>query len=187
MMIGADFQELKTPRLILRKLRLPDATDFFCFAGSEAVTRYMFWKPHKDVQESFASIEKTVSLYERGNCWRWGIALGETDELIGIIDLLGINETERSCTFAYMLAREFWGRGFMTEALRAVLNFAFGQLGMETVWAEHFGPNAASGAVMRKAGMQCMGTEPGKYEKNGIFYDAPQYRITRKEWEKGIS
>ena len=178
-----DFMEMNTNRLHLRKVRREDAPRFFCFAGSEAVTKYMFWKPHADVNESVASIEKTLSRYAQGNCWRWGIALKETDELVGIIDLLGIDETTRSSTFAYMLAEEFWGSGFATEALTAVLGFAFDRLGLETVWAEHFGPNAASGAVMRKAGMKYIGTEPGKYEKNGITYDVPQYRITREEWK----
>ena len=166
---------------------MEDAEQFFRFAGSETVTKYMFWKPHKDVSESVASIAKTVSRYETENCWRWGIALGETDELIGIIDLLDIREETRSCTFAYMIAEEFWGRGYATEALSAVLGFAFHNLGMETVWAEHFDPNGASGAVMRKAGMEHIGTEKGKYEKNGEVFDVPQYRITRKDWENNIS
>ena len=177
------FAELNTNRLHLRKVRREDAPLFFRFAGSEAVTKYMFWKPHADVNESVASIEKTLSRYPLGNCWRWGIALKETDELVGIIDLLGIREAEGSCTFAYMIAEEFWGRGFATEALSAVLRFAFDRLELETVWAEHFGPNEASGAVMRKAGMKYTGTEPGKYEKNGITYDVPQYRIIREEWK----
>lgn len=177
------YQEINTPRLHLRKVCREDAPHFFRFAGSEAVTKYMFWKPHASANESLSSIEKTLSRYEMGNCWRWGIALQETEELIGIIDLLGIDETTKSCTFAYMIAEEFWGRGYATEALRAVLNFAFGQLKLETVWGEHFGPNGGSGAVMRKAGMKYTGTEPGKYEKNGVQYDVPQYRITREEWE----
>lgn len=177
------FAQLHTKQLRLRKVRREDAPQFFRFAGSETVTRYMFWKPHADISESLSSIEKTLSRYAQGNCWRWGIALQETDELVGIIDLLGIDEATKSCTFAYMLAEEFWGRGYATEALAAVLGFAFDRLKLETVWAEHFGPNGASGAVMRKAGMKYTGTEPGKYEKNGISYDVPQYRITREEWE----
>lgn len=183
----AAFEELKTVQLNLRRIRREDAAAFFRFAGSKAVTKYMFWKPHETIGESVSSIEKTISRYEAGNCWRWGIALKETDELIGIIDLLGIKETDRSCTFAYMISEEFWGRGFATGALSAVLGFAFGRLGLETVWGEHFGPNAASGAVMRKAGMRYTGTEVGKYEKNGEIFDVPQYRITREEWENGIS
>ena len=186
-MKNVSFQEMNTNRLHLRKVRREDAPQFFRFAGSETVTKYMFWKTHTDVSESAASIEKTMSRYEVGNCWRWGIALQETDELIGIIDLLGIDETAQSCTFAYMLAEEFWGRGYAAEALKAVLNFAFGQLGLKTVWGEHFAPNGGSGAVMRKAGMKYTGTELLKYEKNGIAYDVPQYRITREAWENRIS
>ena len=181
------YEELKTPHLLLRQVRREDAARFFDFASSETVTKYMFWKPHKDVRESLASIEKTISRYEAGNNWRWGIALAETDELIGIIDLLGICETEGSCTFAYMIAENYWGRGYATEALTAVLGFAFDRLGLETVWAEHFGPNGASGAVMRKAGMHYTGTEIGKYEKNGEVFDVPQYRITKSDWKNGIS
>ena len=180
------FEELNTARLHLRQVRREDAASFFSFAGSETVTKYMFWKPHRDVSESAASIEKTLSRYAQGNNWRWGIALRETDELIGIIDLLGIDDATDSCTFAYMIAEPFWGKGFATEALKAVLQFAFERLGLETVWGEHFGPNGASGAVMRKAGMKYTGTEPGKYEKNGAVFDVPQYRITRKEWESSI-
>lgn len=183
----AAFEEMKTNRLHLRKLRREDAPQFFRFAGSETVTKYMFWKTHADLSESLSSIEKTLSRYEMGNCWRWGIALRETEELIGIIDLLGVDEATQSCTFAYMLAEEFWGRGYAAEALKAVLDFAFGQLRVETVWGEHFAPNGGSGGVMRKAGMKCIGVEPGKYEKNGVRYDAPQYRITRQMWENRIS
>ena len=182
-MKNATYQEMNTPQLRLRKVRREDAPQFFRFAGSETVTKYMFWKPHATVNESLSSIEKTLSRYALGNCWRWGIALQETDELIGIIDLLGVDEATGSCTFAYMLAEEFWGRGYAAEALSAVLNFAFGQLKLETVWGEHFAPNGGSGAVMRKAGMTYTGTEPGKYEKNGVLYDVPQYRITREKWE----
>lgn len=183
----AQTEALQTRRLILRRVRREDADRFFSFAGSEAVTRYMFWKPHKDVSESAASIEKTLSRYESGYCWRWGIALKETDELIGIIDLLGVDEAACSCTFAYMIAEEFWGRGFASEALSAVLRFAFEQMELETVWGEHFGPNGASGAVMRKAGMHYQRTEEGKYEKNGCVYDAVVYRITAQQWKNQIS
>lgn len=181
------FEELKTPHLLLRKVRREDAAHFFSFAGSESVTKYMFWKPHRDISESAVSIEKTLSRYAQGNNWRWGIALRETDQLIGIIDLLGIDDATDSCTFAYMIAEPFWGKGFATEALKAVLRFAFERLGLETVWAEHFGPNGASGAVMRKAGMIYVRTEAAKYEKNGTVYDVPMYRITKEMWENEIS
>lgn len=183
----AAFEELKTSRLRLRKLRREDVKSYNRFASSKAVTRFMLWKPHEDLSESAASIEKTLHRYEEEKCYRWGIALQETDELIGIIDLLGFDEEKNICSFAYMIAEEYWGRGYGTEALLALLDFAFRKMKVAAVGADHFAENAASGAVMKKAGMKYLFTERGKYEKNGVIYDAPQYRITQEEWETGIS
>lgn len=184
-MIRAAFQELRTQRLLLRKLRMEDALPFFRrLGGSAAVTEYMLWVPHQDPSESVASIQKTLHRYETGRCFRWAIALQENDSLIGIIDLLAFDDQADSCSFAYMLGQEFWGRGYGTEALQAVLNYAFCQMGVRVVTADHFAENPASGAVMRKAGMRCVRTIPGKYRKNGIIHDAVEYRITKDDWKQ---
>lgn len=177
------FRQLQTPRLTLRRLTAEDTSQYFArLGGSAAVTEHMLFRTHQDISESAASIEKALSRYEQGRFYRWGIDL-EGAGLIGMIDLLAFDETEESCSFAYMLGRNFWGRGYGTEALNAVLDFAFRDMGLRSVHADHFAENAASGAVMRKAGMVCRGTVPGKYEKNGIRHDAPQYLITREMWQ----
>ena len=175
---------LKTPRLVLRKLRREDTAAYYERLGSsEAVTRYMLFEPHQDISDSVSSIEKILGRYEAGKCYRWGITQAENDSLIGVIDLLKFDEEKNTCSFAYMLAEEFWGRGFGTEALRAVLDFAFTELKVAAVEADHFAENAASGAVMRKVGMTYQGTAKDKYVKNGVYYDAPRYRITAREWK----
>lgn len=184
----AKLEELKTARLLLRRVRREDAQDYYERVGRrEAVTRYMFWEPHQDISVAVASIEKALSRYETGKCYRWAIALQDDDCLIGIIELLKFDEERNTCSFAYMLGDDYWGKGYATEALKAALGFAFEMLQLDAVEGEHFAPNAASGAVMRKAGMRHTMTEPKKYEKNGNVYDAPQYRITREEWENAIS
>lgn len=179
----AEFQELHTSRLHLRRIRKDDARHYFERLGSsEEVTKYMLFRRHEDISDAVASIDKNLQRYESGRNYRWVIADREKDELMGVIDLLDIREEESACTFAYMLGREFWGRGYGTEALEAVFAFAFDKMEMERIEADHFRENAASGAVMRKAGMEYTGTVPGKYEKNGISYDAPQYTISRSRW-----
>ena len=187
-MIFAAFRELETPRLRLRALQREDAADYFSrLAGSEAVTRYMLFSPHRDISESVASVEKTLRRYEAGGCYRWCITEKDCDRLIGVIDLLRLDPLTNSCSFAYMLGQDCWGRGYGTEALRAVLDFAFHDLLVQEVTADHMAENAASGAVMRKAGMEYVSTEYGKYEKNGQRYDAPVYRITRGKINAGNS
>lgn len=182
-MIFAEFQELHTPRLRLRKLTREDIPAYYARLGSsQAVTEYMLFDAHTDISQSVASIEKALSRYAAGRCYRWAIALAETDELIGVIEALRFDEEAASCSFAYMLGEDFWGRGYATEALDAVFRFLFTVMDIRRVEADHMSPNAASGAVMRKAGMVCTGTEPGKYEKHGIHYDAVQYAITKEQW-----
>lgn len=182
-MYFAVFQEIHTSRLLLRKLQPEDTLPFFQrLASSAAVSKHMLWVPHKELSESIASIRKVLDRYEAGRCYRWAIARKEDDSLVGIIDLLAFDEQADSCSFAYMLGQEFWGQGYGTEALSAVLDFAFSKMEIRVVTADHFAENPASGAVMRKAGMGYIRTIPGKYQKNGVLHDAPEYRITREEW-----
>ena len=184
MMRHQSMEQLKTDRLLLRKLRREDAALYYKRLGSsEAVTRYMLWTPHKEMAESVASIEKALRRYEEGECYRWGVALQSDDTIIGVVELLKFDKARSSCSFAYMLAEEFWGKGYGTEALSAALNFAFEKLEVNLVEADYFADNEASGAVMRRVGMKYVTTQVGKYEKNGVKYDAPVYRITRDMWE----
>ena len=182
-MVYAEFREIETERLILRKLRRDDVQDYYDRLGSsEAVTRYMLWNPHTALSDSVASIEKALRRYEAGGCYRWAIARKEDDRIIGVVELLRVDEASESCSFAYMLAEPFWGGGYGTEALKAALSFAFREMKVDMVEADHMAENQASGAVMAKAGMRYIRTDRAKYEKNGAVFDAPVYRITREMW-----
>ena len=181
----AAFRILETPRLQLRKLTLDDVPTYFSrIASSETVTQFMLWQPHKDLSESQASIQKAIRRYAEGTGYRWGITLKTDGSLIGIIDLLHFNEAESSCSFAYMLGEDFWGRGLGSEAVRAVFDFAFSDMQMEAIVADHFADNPASGAVMRKNGMHFVRYLPKRYVKNGISHDSLEYAITKEDWLK---
>ena len=180
-----EIREIQTENLILRKVRREDAVLYYERIGSrEAVTRYMLFMPHTDVSESVESVENVLRRYETGNCYRWAIALKEDDSIIGIIELLRFDEMTNSCSFAYMLGEAFWGKGFGSQALKAALDFAFSEMELSFVEADHMAANPASGAAMRKAGMVHVRTDEAKYQKNGSVYDAPVYRITRQQWQK---
>lgn len=183
-MVFPQLETLHTPRLTLRKVREGDIEDYFHHLGSSpAVTKYMLFDPHRDISESAASIQKALNRYAAGRCYRWAIALKEEDTLFGIIELLRFDEEVESCSFAYMLGQDYWGKGYGTETLKAALAFAFEKMQVREVVADHFSANPASGAAMRKAGMTHVRTLPGKYEKHGLLYDAEEYRITRKQWQ----
>ena len=179
-----ELQELNTPRLTLRKLTLADAPLYFQrIASRPEVAQYMLWEPHRSLAETENMIQTVLDRYKSGFCYRWCIALAEDNSPIGAIDLLRFNKAEQTCSFAYMLGSDFWGRGYGTEVLRTVLEFAFEKIQMSTVTADHMAANPASGAVMRKAGMSFCRIVPRKYEKNGQKMDAWDYSITQDQWK----
>ena len=176
-------QELNTPRLKLRKLTAEDIPAYYARLGSStAVSKYMLWNPHTSLSDSEAWVQNILQRYASGACYYWGIALQEDNRLIGAITLVRFDEEANTCSFAYMLAEEYWGYGYGTEALTAVLDFGFSQLKLDSITADHMAENLASGKVMQKAGMQFQMMLPKKHEKNGVFHDAVQYRITRNDW-----
>ena len=174
----ADLKELESEHLILRKIRLDDVEDYYRNVGSrEAVTRYMLFDAYRDISESRASIEKVLRRYSEGRCYRWAITRKGEDRLVGIVELLRFDETDNSCSFAYMLSDDHWGKGYGTEVLNAVFAFAIREMGVEVIRADHMAANPASGRCMEKAGMVQIGMEEGKYVKNGISQDAVLYEL----------
>ena len=183
----ADFRHLETERLILRDIRMEDIQEYYeRLYGDGDVCRYLLFDPHQDIGESLASIEGVLQQYEEGKFYRWGITRKEEDSLIGVIGLVRINEETSTCSFAYLLGCDYWNQGYGTESLNAVIRFAFEELEMERIVADHMSGNPASGAVMRKAGMVHTGTEKAKYEKAGRYHDAEVYEI-RNEKAKGMT
>ena len=174
----ATFHSLETDRLLLRQLRPEDVYEYYeRLFGDADVSRFMLFEPHQDIGESLESLQRKLEKYDRGPYYCWGITEKDEDSLIGLIELLRFDEEQDSCSFVYMLGCRYWNMGYGTEALKAVFRFAFEELDVGKITADHMTKNAASGAVMRKAGMEHMGTIPEKYEKLGSKLDAESYEI----------
>lgn len=83
----------------------------------------------------------------------------------------------------YSLSREHWGKGLMTEALRAVIGESFRVLQLHRIEAMHFTDNPASGRVMEKCGMIHEGHMRERICCKGVFRDVEMWGILRKDWE----
>ena len=181
----AEMETLETQRLILRKLSMEDLYDYYERIGSDGeVSKFMLWEPHQDIGETLESFGKTLAGYEEGNYYRWVAEEKNGDGVIGTMSLLRFDEEEDSCSFAYMFAKDWWGQGYATEAMTAVVNFAVEKLEIKKITADHFAGNEASGNVMRKLGMVHTGTVKGKYEKHGHRVDAEQYELVLSTGEE---
>ena len=142
-------QMLQTERLILRRFVESDAEAMFRNWASIAENlTYVTWDPHPDVEVTRNSILNWVASYTNPNYCKWAICLKEDPEhVIGDISIVAIDENDSSCEIGYILGKNYWGRGLMTEALKAVLNFCFTQAGFQKVRASQpsFRPSHGKG------------------------------------------
>jgi RimJ/RimL family protein N-acetyltransferase len=143
---------LHTPRLTLRPPQLSDAQAIFdAYAQDREVTRHLIWAPHRSVAETDEFLRRSLADAEDGKHLPWVITTNGDERLIGMIAL---RPNGHKADVGYVLARSDWGKGYMTEALRAVIEFAFTLPNMRRVWAVCDVDNVASARVMEKAGME---------------------------------
>ena len=172
---------LKTKRLILRPFQLADAPDLQRLIGDYDVSKTLLVVPYPYVDgEAERFINSTLEETNRDTEMHWAITLDKN--LIGGSGLK-MKPEEKTIMVGYWLGKDFWGKGYMTEALREIINYAFQSTQAERVEACHFASNPASGKVMQKAGMvfteirtQCYETMEGKQ-------DGLHYSISRSQWE----
>lgn len=174
-------QEIQTERLILRQFTLDDAQDMYQNAKDPEVTKYLRWKPHKSLQESIDLLKEWIKSYPNPDFYSWAIARKEDNRIIGCIGILGVSEIDDSGEVGYWLGRNWWGKGIMTEALKAVIRFVFEECGFNRLEADHSVNNPASGRVMQKAGMTFEGIAREKYKANAGFQDCKIYAILKKD------
>ena len=174
-------QMLQTERLILRRFVESDAEAMFQnWASSAETLTYVTWDPHPNVDVTRNSIRNWVASYTNPNYYKWAICLKEKPEqVIGDISIVEMNESDSSCEIGYILGKTYWGRGMMTEALKAVLDFCFTQAGFQKVKARYASLNPASGRVMEKAGMTYLKNIANGVERKDYVADLIYYQIKK--------
>jgi len=172
-----DNETLDAKNILLRKFKKEDAEDVFEYGSDEETLKYLVWDGLKTIDDAKAAI---IDYY-----WSqpgiFAIELKENKKCIGCIDLRLEAEHEKS-SFGYVLNRKFWGKGYMTEALSAVLRLCFEKLDLNRVEIVHFIGNEASGKVMKKCGMELEGIFKQEVKVKGIFRDVAHYGITKERW-----
>ncbi|MBM7785629.1 GNAT family N-acetyltransferase [Tenggerimyces flavus] len=180
----SEFPTLRTERLVLRELRGSDAEDLFAVRSDPYVQRYNS-VPHTDVSESAEMIERLTELFAKHEWIHWGVALRENDKLIGLYSL-GWNEGHRRAEIGYDLNRAYWGKRLASEALGAMLAFAFDVLEVNRLEAQTIADNHESTRLLRKFGFQLEGVRRGySLEEDGEFHGGAIYGLLRSEYEGG--
>jgi len=173
---------LETPRLLLRKVIPEDAQPMFCnWASDPEVTRFMTWPPHESMEVTKMVTESWLAGYEKDDYYQWMIVCKELGQPIGSISVVHQNDRLQKAEIGYCIGKNWWHQGIMTEALQAVMDFLFDEVGMNRVEARHDPNNPHSGGVMRKCGMRYEGTLRQADRNNQGVCDSSVYALLAED------
>jgi len=147
-------EQIETERLLLRKPRMEDATDVFDgWARHLEVTRFLTWRPHDSLMQSEALVQRSMEAWNEGENFRYILEIKENGSLAGMIELR-LEIAPFKISVGYTGAYVQWGKGYMTEAARACIKWAFQQPTIYRVYATVDVENIPSQRVLEKVGMQ---------------------------------
>lgn len=174
---------IETARLRLRPWRMEDLEDFYAYAKDLDVGPWAGWKPHESIEESREILTRWVAGKEDG----FEIAIEDkaSGKAIGSIGIMSDGHRPKisDCkSMGYVLGRAYWGQGLMTEAARAVMDYAFQTMKLRLLSITHYTINKRSRRVIEKLGFVYEGTlRTGSAVYNGEERDLCCYSL--RAWE----
>jgi len=163
---------IETERLALRRFAESDIEDTFRNYGSDPlVNRYISFAPCSTIEGTREFIGGHIIRYmDDPDFYGWAISLD--GKVIGSIGLFDIDKESESCEIGYSLGSRWWGKGYATESVNAVLRYAFESIRLHRVQATYHPDNRASARVLDKVGMKYEGTiRDGQRNPDGTFID----------------
>lgn len=177
-------QTIETPRLILRKAQMEDAQPMFDnWASDPEVTKYLTWPTYETPDTASVILAQWIAEYEKDDFYLWMIVPKALGQPIGSISVVAHHDHVEKAEIGYCIGKHWWHQGIMSEALKAVMDFLFREVGMNRIEARHDTNNPHSGNVMKKCGMLYEGTARAADRNNQGICDAACYAILRSDWD----
>ncbi len=178
---------IQTERLTLRAWKEADLDDFYEYARVDGVGQMAGWSPHKSKEESSVILGHFIS-------GKHTFALELNGKVIGSLGLEAYKEENYpeldnlcGCEIGYVLSKDYWGKGLMTEAVKAVIAYLFSTENLDFILVGHFDHNKRSARVIEKCGFKYVKTVPYETRFNTVetALEYILYHPERRKNEKG--
>ena len=174
---------METDRLILREFSYSDTTDLFQIRSDPRIMEFMDSPKHQSLADSKEKIVQMLDSYLTETGINWAIEDKHTGKMIGYIAYWHIIKEHVRAELGYALKTHVWGKGFMKEALRAVLQFGFQEMKLHSVGANVNPENLASAKLLKSVGFQREGHFRENYFFNGRFIDSDIYSLIESDFQ----
>lgn len=165
------FQELKTKRLLLRRLNTSDWKVISFLRSDEEVNKFVKRPTAKTKEKALKFISKINNGIDDGNLFYWAITEKDTDRTIGTICLWNFSKDKKTAEIGFDLRPKFQGKGLMTECLKSILYFGFNKLDLNSVTAYTQRENENSKKLLERNSFECIDGIKDEHNEDNIVYE----------------
>lgn len=175
--------KIETNRLTIRLVEESDLPSLFAVNADDAVTRYLPYESWKSVADGEAWFSRAAARLAAGEAGQFVIVHRESRRVVGTCLLFRFEQSSARAEVGYVLAREYWGAGYMLEAMKAFVVFAFEQLGMRRLEAEIDPRNVSSARLLERLGFVREGLLRQRWAMKGEVTDSGFYGLLHEDWQ----
>ena len=137
-------------------------------------------------REAAATMQREIAQQNLNNTqMKWGLALRDTNKLIGTVTLFNLSISNGRAEIGYAMGSAHWGKGYMNEALNALIVHAFDVMNFRRLEADVDPRNTASIRTLERLGFQREGFLRERWHVGGELQDAFFYGLLKREWQRG--
>jgi|GEM_PF-326206 len=166
----------------LRMPALSDAEALVRVLGDEVTLTYWAGRLITTIDDARLTLEKSNRAFEQRDYFQWAIVRPAQNELVGLCKLYQSNDKHQSASVGFVLGREHWGCGLMTDALHAMLRFAFETLNLRRLEAFTHPQNTRAHSVLQRQGFEVEGCARERYIGRAGPQDAALLGLLRRQW-----
>ena len=177
------FPTLESERLLLRKLELTDAPEIQSIRSDERVMKYMDSERQSTEEHSERFISMKLKMYQENTGIFWAIIEKSTNAFIGDFSFFKMDHKNSRTEIGYTSKSEFWGNGYMQEAMTSIFNFGFDKLNLHSLEANINSGNDKSRAILTKMGFQKEAYFRENYYYDGKYLDSEIYSLFASDFK----
>ncbi len=178
------FQNIETERLLLRRIDEQDADEVLALRGNPDTMKYIPRPLAKSKEDALAHIAMIEEKIVNNTGINWGITIKGSPKIIGIIGHYKISPENHRAEIGYMSFPETNGKGYMSEAIKAVIGYGFKQMNLHSIEAIIDPENTASERVLQKNGFVKEAHILENELWDGKFLDTVIYSLLKRNWSK---
>jgi ribosomal-protein-alanine N-acetyltransferase len=177
-------KEIETDRLLLRAFTHEDNNDMLKYWVSDPEIQSMYSEPvYTTKNEVRELLDKYITSCQKEDYYRWAVIEKMSGVCIGQIAIFLVDNKNHFCEIEYCIGKLFQRKGYCSEAVQAIIDYAFNKINVHKMQVCHKENNMASKGVIQKCNFTYEGMLRDYFYMNGSYVSRLYYSILKSEWE----